>query len=152
MDAAVGEQSHQVKRAAALPDLGQRLGENGIVVEGAVLDALGDAGQVLVDDAAGADIQVAHLGVAHLAVGQADIRAGGAELRHRVIAAQGVEARRLGQAGGIVLAGGFDTPPVEDDQGQGPPHAECHSSRSPWWMGRSSEGRALRSSSLPLRL
>ncbi len=37
--------------------------------------------KVLVDDAPGADIEVAHLRIAHLAVGQTDVLAVGAQLR-----------------------------------------------------------------------
>lgn len=41
-------------------------------------DGVSDARQVLHDDAAGADVEMADLGIAHLAVGQTDILAGGA--------------------------------------------------------------------------
>ena len=47
----------------------------GLLEEAAVVDRLADARQVLIDDAAGADVEVPDLGVAHLALGQADGRA-----------------------------------------------------------------------------
>ncbi len=57
---------------AALAGRAEGLLEHGIGEEVAVGDRLGDAGQILVDDATGADVQVAHLGVSHLALGQPD--------------------------------------------------------------------------------
>ena len=47
--------------------------------EAAVGDRVADAHQLLLHHAAGADVHVADLGVAHLAVGQADVAAGGVQ-------------------------------------------------------------------------
>ena len=67
--AAVREQACQVQPAAAGLGLCDALQQNRIGKKIAVPDRFGDAGQVLVNDPAGADIEVADLGVAHLAVG-----------------------------------------------------------------------------------
>ncbi len=80
--AAVGDEAEQVQapaRAVAGPLAG---GEQRLVLEeAAVGDRVVDPGQVLLDDRAGAEVEVADLGVAHLAVGQADVAALGGELR-----------------------------------------------------------------------
>ena len=53
-----------------------RLGQGGVGEEIAAADGAVDAGEFLVDDAAGADVEVAYLGVAHLPAGQAHRRFG----------------------------------------------------------------------------
>ena len=71
VDAAVGDQAEQVQpaaRAVAAPLAG---GEQGLVLEeAAVGDRVVDPGQVLLDDRAGAEVEVADLGVAHLPSGR----------------------------------------------------------------------------------
>ena len=70
--------------------LGDQVGQRRGLGEAAVGDRVADAHQFLLHHAAGADVHVADLGVAHLAVGQADVAAGGVQ--------QGVRAG-LPQAG-----------------------------------------------------
>ena len=61
-------------------------GEKSLVLkEIPVADGFADAGQLLVNDAARADVGVADLGVAHLPVREADVHAGSADFRHGVI-------------------------------------------------------------------
>src|SRR5438132_6425 len=60
-------------RGTARPD------QCGVAVEGAVADGGGDLHERLVDDAAGAEVEVAHLGVAHEPVGEAHVLARGGE-------------------------------------------------------------------------
>ena len=79
--AAVRAEAHQVELLALL--LGIAVGSLYLRVlhDAAVLAGAVDLHQVLVDDAAGADVEVAHLGVTHLSVGQTDILARGCQLR-----------------------------------------------------------------------
>ena len=65
-----------------------------VLKELAVTDGLGDAGQLLIDHAAGADVGVADLTVAHLAVGQAHVHAGSTDL------GVGIGGKQLVQVGG----------------------------------------------------
>ena len=98
VDAAVGDQPQQVQapaRAAAGVLAGGQ--QRRVLEEAAVGDRVVDPGQVLLDDRAGAEVEVADLGVAHLAVGEADVAALGGELGVRVALPEGVEDRRAGQ-------------------------------------------------------
>ena len=61
-----------MKAGAALLRMAAGGDQNLVPEEGVVVDCLGDAGGVLVDDEARADVEVADLGVAHLTLGQAD--------------------------------------------------------------------------------
>ena len=47
--------------------------EDRITVESAILNSEIDAGELLIDDATCAEIKMSHLGVSHLALGQADL-------------------------------------------------------------------------------
>ena len=71
--------------------------ERGVLEEGAVLDRLVHPHQVLEEHAAGADRQVADLGVAHLSRRQADRLARGGERRVRVLGPEPVEDGRVGK-------------------------------------------------------
>ena len=82
--AAVGEQPQQVQPPARRRGLGKGLAQDGVFLEVAILDRLVDAREVLVNDAAGAQVEVADFAVAHLAGGQADIQAAGAQGGARV--------------------------------------------------------------------
>ena len=95
-------------------------GEQRLVLEeAAVGDRVVDPGQVLLDDRPGAEVEVADLGVAHLAVGQADVAALGGELSVREPAPEAVEDRRLGQRDRVPRPRLGEPPAVEDDQGEG---------------------------------
>ncbi len=72
MDAAVGEQSEEMKLAAALRRMLQRLDDRGMREEFAAGDQCIDARDVHVHHATRSDIQMAHFAVAHLPIGQAD--------------------------------------------------------------------------------
>lgn len=77
--------------------------ENIVAGELAVCDRLVNAREVLVNDSPRAEIQVAHLGVAHLAFRQSDIHATGAQTSDRVIAIKLIVKRRLRQKGGVAI-------------------------------------------------
>ena len=96
VDAAVGQQAHQVQGSPLL-----LAGVHGVVIGGiggkvAVGDGLGDAGQVLKYHAAGADVGVTHLAVAHLPVGQAHVQSGRRQLRMGEFLEELVQPGRFG--------------------------------------------------------
>ena len=62
-----------------------------VLEEIAVLNSLGDAGQLLIYDAACTDIGVTDLGVAHLAVRQTDVQTGCADIGQRIFREDPVE-------------------------------------------------------------
>src|SRR5690606_1647178 len=68
--------------------------------ETAVADRRVDAGQVLVDDPACAEVHVADFGIAHLPVGKADMHAGGMDQRMRTVGQQAVAGAAAWPCGG----------------------------------------------------
>ena len=122
MDAARRDQPHQVAAAPALAQPPDQREEGRVARERAVGHGRVDAGQVLQDHAACADGRVADLGIAHLALGQADGGAGGREQPAGTRAGQAVPDRRLGQGDGVVVPLRPVTPAVqhaEDDGAEG---------------------------------
>ena len=93
--AARGDEAHEMNRAAlflgVLHDGDERL----VLEEIAVLDVARDARELLVDEAARADVRVADLRVAHLAVRQADELAGCLEVTGVIVCEEAVEDRSL---------------------------------------------------------
>ena len=117
VDAAVGDQAEQVEAAARAAPGTLAGGEQRLVLEeAAVGDRVVDPGQVLLDDRPGAEVQVADLGVAHLAVGQADVAALGGEPGVREALPEPVEDRRLGERDRVAGPGLGEAPAVEDDE------------------------------------
>ena len=94
---AVGEQPNEMQRGLFRNGVIHCGDEGGVLKEVAILDGLGDAGQLLVHNAAGADVGVANLRVSHLAVRQADVHAGRPDLRDRVAAENAVQVRLIGR-------------------------------------------------------
>ena len=84
-------------------------------------DGVADARQVLHHDAAGADIEMADLGIAHLPVRQADIFARGAQKAVRTGRPQPIECRRFGLADGVIGGVVPPTPAIQNDQHNRPP-------------------------------
>ena len=88
----------------------------------AVGDRFVNPGEVLIDDAPGAEIEVADLGVAHLAFGQSDIQAAGAQMSDWIIAIKLIVKRRLRQQRGVAIgltlrgAAGVDAPTVANQK------------------------------------
>ena len=72
--AAGADKTHQVDGLARVDGGFHVLDQHGVFQHLAVLDALGDEGELLVDDAARAHVGVADLAVAHLAVGRPTAR------------------------------------------------------------------------------
>ena len=117
--AARRQQAEQVQGAGGGPGGAAGGHELGVFEEAAVFDGGVHAREVLVDDAAGADVHVAHFGIAHLAVRQAHVLAFGV---HQGVRAVGQQAAPVGQPGlGQGVVGGVlaVAPAVEDEQKQG---------------------------------
>ena len=80
MHAAVGGESHEVEALAGLAGIAVGCHDAGILHDGVVADGAVDFHQVLIDHATGSDVEVTHLGVAHLTVGKTHVLAGGLQL------------------------------------------------------------------------
>ena len=111
--AAVGDQPEQVHARRARR---ARAHDRRVLAQRAVGDRLVDARQILADHGAGAEVEVADLGVAHLAFGQPDGAAAGGQRRVRVGRPQLVEHRRARQRDRVARAGLGEPPAVEHDQ------------------------------------
>ena len=96
-----------------------RLGEHRVLEERAVLDREVDARELLVDDAAGADVEVTDLGVAHLALGQPDGEPRRAQLGRRALGEEPVEVGRVGGLDGVARRGRGLAEAVHDDEQRG---------------------------------
>ena len=114
MHAAVAEQPHQMEMAAA--GALHRFDQQRVREELARRDHQVDARDVHVDDAAGADVQMADFAVAHLAFGQSDVRTGGVDQRVRIFAQQPIVDGLARGGNRIALDGGGEAPAVEDGQ------------------------------------
>ena len=95
VDAAVGQQAHQMHRTAGLLGVFHRAHQCGIFKKAVVPDVTGDAGQLLIHHPACADVGVTHLAVAHLSVGQTHI------LTRAVHAGVGTGLKQPIQIGGL---------------------------------------------------
>ena len=116
VDAARTEQPDEVQGAAGLAQAGAQLDQRRELIEFTGLDALGDADQVLGDHAAGAEVQVADLAVAHLAFGEADGESAGVEQGARKALPEPVPDRGGGQLDGVAFALGPVAPAVQNHQ------------------------------------
>ena len=103
VDAAGADQTHQVDSLARVDGSLHVLDQHGVLEHLAVLDGLGDEGQLLVDDTACAHVGVAALRVAHLAVGQADSQAAGLDGGHGVIGKDLVQIRLVRGSHGVAV-------------------------------------------------
>ena len=116
MHAAGRDEADQVAGAAGLLQGFNQGRESGRLGDAAVGDGVADANQFLFHHAPRADVQVADLGVAHLAVGQSDIAAGGVQEGVRTGLPQAGEGRGLRQPHGVVRAVLTPAEAVEDHQ------------------------------------
>ena len=110
---AVGDEAEQMNAFAAL-ESGR---EGRILEEGAVLDRLVHAHQILKEHSAGADRQVADLAVSHLSRRQPDRAGRGLERGMRKGSPEPVEVRSLRELDGVASSGRRAAPAVEDDEG-----------------------------------
>ena len=116
VDAAVRDEPEQVDVAVPLARAPERRDERLVLEEAAVPDRPVDTLEVLVEHAAGADREVADLGVAHLPGRQADRLAGGGEAGVRTLRPEPVEDRRARELDRVPGARRREAPAVEDDE------------------------------------
>ena len=114
MHTAVGEQSEQVKLAAAGAGVLHRIEQHRVFEEFAILNHELDAGRIHVYDSSCADVQVPDFAVAHLPIGQPNIGAAGLDERVGIFAQQAVVNRLAGQGDGVGFGFGAVAPAVED--------------------------------------
>jgi hypothetical protein len=120
--ASVGHEPHEVERRSLAPDAGQRALDGGIGLQRPARQRTGDAGHVLLDDAAGAHRHVPDLGVAHLARRQSHHLARRLDARRRKLAVRAVEEGGVGDRRGIGRAAVADSESVQHDQQHRPGH------------------------------
>src|SRR5919198_2502824 len=116
MAPAVGDEPEQVDVGAALLRTLEGAGERRVLEERSVRDCAVHPLEVLVEDAPGADRQVADLGVSHLPFGQPDGLAGRLQRRVRVARPELVEDRRVGELDRVSWPRRRAAPAVEDDE------------------------------------
>jgi hypothetical protein len=113
------QQAQKLRRAARRFGFGDRTRQRGQGEERAVFDPGVDAHEVLHDHAAGAEIHVPDLGIAHLTGRQTDMAFGGLQEGRRMQPAQAVQIGSAGKCYGIF--GALDTmaEPVQDAENDG---------------------------------
>ena len=116
VDAAVGEQAPEVELLAVVARAVHGLDEGGIFEEVALLDRLGDLGEVLIDDAARADVEVPDLRVPHLPVGEPYGEPARAELGGGVGLSEFDDVFAAVHVDGIPYDEGVDAVAVHDDE------------------------------------
>ena len=114
VDAAVGQQTHQMHRAAGLFSVLHRTHQCGIFKKAIVPDVPGDAGQLLIHYPACADVGVSHLAVAHLSVRQTHILARAVHAGMRTGLKQPIQMGGLRRGNGIGTAGRGNAPAVQN--------------------------------------
>ena len=119
MHAAGRQQAHQMAGAAGSLQLGDEVLQARVARQLAGLHGGVDARQVLHDHAAGADVHMADLGIAHLAGRQPDMQFRGVDQRMRAIAHEAVPGRRVRQPDRVVIVAGAFPPAVEDAEHDG---------------------------------
>ena len=114
--AAVGKQAHDVQGLAIGLGVLDGLDIDLVFKELAGLDLLGDLRQDLEHHAAGADVGVTHLGVAHLALRQTHVKAGSLQLGAGVLGKELVQIGLLGLGNGVACGGGRNAETVKNDK------------------------------------
>lgn len=120
VNTAIRNESDQVE-AVSMGGLDNFL-EDRITVESAILNGEIDAGELLIDDATCAEIEMSHLGVSHLALRQADLESARLESGLGVSGVELIMHWGRGQKGGISLEGGalpaswIDPPTVTNEK------------------------------------
>ena len=114
--AAVRHEAHEMHVHAVLFGMFERCLDLGVLQDRIVAAGAVDLHQILVDHAAGADIEVPDLRVAHLAVGQADVLAVGAQLGMGIFRRHGRDIFGMDGRNDIGLVVAAVAPAVEDHQ------------------------------------
>ena len=116
VNAAVADQAQQVYRAVVVGGVAERVVERVVVAEAAVVDGVDDPGVGLSDDPARADVEMANLAVAHLALWEADASAMSAQRAERACLAQSVKCWCVGRPHRIAAVVIAESPAVKHDE------------------------------------
>ncbi|MNP10208.1 hypothetical protein D3C76_1023490 [compost metagenome] len=116
--AAIGQQAHEVHGFTGGDGFVHGGADGRVLEELAVADRFGHAGEVLVHHAAGAEIHVADLGVAHLAVRQANVHAAAGNQAVGHGGPQTIQYRLLRRKDGVGFRALTVTEAVENNQDQ----------------------------------
>ena len=120
-------EAHEVQGAVLFLHAVDDRKESFVLEEVAVLDVAGDAGQLLIDDAAGTDVGMTNFGVTHLTIRQADEFAGSLQLAGLVIGKESVENRSVSYLYSVVLVGFItEAAAIHDDEGHRCIFKSCH--------------------------
>ena len=103
MHTAVRQQTENVQGGIEPLALVNSAHQSRILEEIAVLNGLGDAGQLLIYNTACTDVGVANLGVAHLAVRQTNVQTGCTDIGERVLCENLIEIRLFSSLDGVAL-------------------------------------------------
>ena len=103
VDAAVGEESHEMHGFSCGRGMIHTFVEHGVFKENAVVDVFGNAGQILIDDASGAHVHMTHFGVADLPCGETDGKAGSIEVSVAMVIPQAVEVGLFRRGNAVAL-------------------------------------------------
>ena len=87
-----------------------------ILEEIPILNGFGNAGQFLIDDAAGPDIGMAHFRVAHLAIRKTDVHPGCTDISFGAHGRKTIHIRRIGCRNGVAVFGIIFAIAVHNDQ------------------------------------
>jgi hypothetical protein len=119
VDSAVGEQADEMEGSSFLAREVDGVGECGIGEEAAIGDGSVNAGHVHAHDASRAEIEMAHFGVAHLAVRQTNVVVAGTEESVGVGREEPVVRGLAGERDGVAVSLGAVAPAVEDGEDDG---------------------------------
>ena len=122
-------QTHQMDGLAGIDGSLHVLDQNRVLEHLAVLDGLGNEGELLIHDAACAHVGVANFRVAHLAIGQADGHAGSVDGGHGIFCHQSIKMGLLGGDHGV--AEGLLRHPAEAIHDAQKNRFLCHKNESP---------------------
>src|SRR5204863_9218553 len=111
--AAAADEAEQMQPAAALLHAAAQLHQRRQAEEIARLNGLRDPHDVLRDDAPGAEVQMTHFAVAHLAVGKYYGEPGRVQERARRPAPEAMPDGSVAELDGVALAAGTKAPAVE---------------------------------------
>ena len=141
MDATVGYQAQQVQGPAQRGGAPGGGGQGGVVEKRAVRDGIVDQDQILANDTAGAQGDVPHLGVTHLAIRQPHGPSRGLQGGMGVASEVAIQLGRACQGDGVVGLGGVDPEAVENDEQGGSarysgPVGHLRDSRLDWGPGQ----------------
>ena len=99
--AALAHKAHQVNCLAGIDGSLHVAHKNGVFQHFSIVNAFGNQGELLINDAARTHVGVAHLAVAHLPIGQAHIHAAGTDGGAGILRHQTIDIRLFGGCNGV---------------------------------------------------